>query len=87
MGDFTTRFNFDPLDYALSGGEDYTLLVTISPDHADNIENAFKKEFKRPLFAIGEITVNNQIELVYPSGETKSLALTGWDHFKAKENE
>ncbi len=87
LKDFAGRFNFDPLAYALSGGEDYTLLVTISPDHADSIENAFKKEFKRSLFAIGEITANNQIELVYPSGETKPLALTGWDHFKAKENE
>jgi thiamine-monophosphate kinase len=81
------RFDFDPLDYALSGGEDYTLLGTIAPQSADKITNAFKQEFKRPLFAIGEITAKNQIELVYADGETKPLALTGWDHFKAKENE
>ena len=87
LKDFGIRFDFDPLDYALSGGEDYTLLGTIAPERADKIANAFKEEFKRPLFAIGEITAKNQIELIYADGETKPLALTGWDHFKAKENE
>ena len=87
LKDFCTRFDFDPIDYALSGGEDYTLLCTIAPQHADNISSAFEKEFKHPLFAIGEITVKKQIEVVYPDGEIKPLAPTGWDHFKAKENE
>lgn len=83
LKDFALRFDFDPLDYALSGGEDYTLLVTISPDGADRIENAFNKRFNRPLFAIGEIIAKKRIELSYQNGETKPLALTGWDHFKA----
>jgi thiamine-monophosphate kinase len=87
LKDFCTRFDFDPIDYALSGGEDYTLLCTIAPQNADKIAIAFKKEFKRPLFAVGEITSKEQIEMVYPDGETKPLTPTGWDHFKAKENE
>ena len=87
LKDFCTRFDFDPIDYALSGGEDYTLLCTIAPANADKISSAFEKEFKRPLFAIGEITAKKQIEVVYPDGKTKPLTPTGWDHFKAKENE
>ncbi len=87
LKDFCTRFDFDPIDYALAGGEDYTLLCTISADNADEIANAFEKEFNHSLFAIGEITAKKQIELVYPDGETKPLTPTGWDHFKAKENE
>ena len=87
LKDFCIRFDFDSIDYALSGGEDYTLLCTIAPQNADKIASAFEKEFKRPLFAIGEITSKEQIELVYPDGETKPLTPTGWDHFKAKENE
>ena len=87
LKDFGSRFNFKPLEYALSGGEDYTLLVTIAPGNADKIKRHFENEFKRPLFAIGEITAKKQIELVYPDGETKPLAPTGWDHFKVKENE
>ena len=87
LKDFCTRFDFDPIDYALSGGEDYTLLCTIAPANADKISSAFEKEFKRPLFAIGDIIVKEKIELVYPDDQTKPLTLTGWDHFKAKENE
>ncbi|MGD9412006.1 MAG: thiamine-phosphate kinase, partial [Desulfobacterales bacterium] len=87
LKDFCSRFDFNPIDYALSGGEDYTLLCTIAPQNSDKIANAFEREFNRPLFAIGEITAEKQIKIVYPNGETKPLALTGWDHFKAKENE
>jgi thiamine-monophosphate kinase len=84
---FCTRFDFNPIDYALSGGEDYTLLCTIAAENADQIAGAFEREFKRPLFAIGEITAKKQIDVIYPDGKTKPLIPTGWDHFKAKENE
>jgi thiamine-monophosphate kinase len=87
LKDFGIRFDSVPLDYALSGGEDYTLLGTIAPQNAAKIASTFKKEFKHPLFVIGEITAKEQLELAYPDGETKPLTLTGWDHFKAKENE
>ena len=87
LQDFCSRFNFDPIDFALSGGEDYTLLCTIASEKADKIASAFKKEFKRPLSAIGEITAKKQIEVVYPDGNILPLTPTGWDHFKAKKNE
>jgi len=84
LRDFCTRFDFDPIDYALAGGEDYTLLCTTAPESADRIADAFAKEFKRPLFKIGEITAENQLALVYPDAKTKPIALTGWDHFRTK---
>jgi thiamine-monophosphate kinase len=87
LKDFCTRLDFRPLEFALSGGEDYTLLCTISPHRADKIAQAFQKEFKRPLFPIGEIIDQKKIELVYPDGKTKPITPTGWDHFKAKEDE
>jgi thiamine-monophosphate kinase len=85
--DFCTRFDFDPIEYALTGGEDYTLLCTITPESANQIANAFEKEFKRPLFQIGEITAEKQLMLVYPDAKTKPITPTGWDHFRTKENE
>ncbi len=84
---FCARFDFDPVAYALSGGEDYTLLCTISPDHAADIAHAFEQRFKRPLLAIGEIIEGDQMTLIYPDGTTKPITPTGWDHFKVKENE
>jgi len=83
LKDFCSRFDFDPVQYALSGGEDYTLLCTIAPENADKIASDFEKEFNRPLFAIGEITAGQQLEIIYPDGTANPLALTGWDHFKA----
>ena len=87
LKDFCTRLDLDPLEFALSGGEDYTLLCTISANSADNIANAFQKEFNRPLFPIGEIIDPKTMDLVYPDGKTKPIVPTGWDHFKAKEDE
>lgn len=87
LQEFCARFKFDPIDYALAGGEDYTLLCTIAPESANQIANAFAKEFKRPLFEIGEITAEQQLTLVYPDAKTKPITATGWDHFKVKENE
>ena len=79
---FCSQFHFDPVAYALSGGEDYTLLVTAAAEAADNIAAAFQKEFKRPLFDIGEITDTGQMELILPDGKTQTISSTGWDHFK-----
>lgn len=87
LKDFCARFNFDPVDCALSGGEDYTLLCTVSPDRAAEIAKAFEQKFRRPLFAVGEITEGKQIALVYPDGRTKPITPTGWDHFRVEKNE
>ena len=87
LKDFCARLDLSPLEFALSGGEDYTLLCTIASHSADKIANAFQKEFSRPLFPIGEILDQEKIELIYPDGKTKPITPTGWDHFKAKEDE
>ena len=79
---FCEQFNFEPLAYALSGGEDYTLLVTAAGESADQIAREFQDQFKRPLYAIGEITDSGQMELAWPDGSIKTITSTGWDHFK-----
>ena len=82
LNQFCRQFDGDPVDYALSGGEDYTLLCTIEPDEADIIAEQFKKEFMRPLFRIGEITRSKKLEVLHPDGTFKRIIPTGWDHFK-----
>ena len=80
---FCDRFDFDPVEYALAGGEDYTLVCTIVPEKAEAIANAFQAEFQRPLFEIGEITDNeHQMELVLQNCNIKNITPTGWNHFK-----
>jgi len=80
---FCEQFNFDPVEYALSGGEDYTLLCTVSPEKAAAVAGSFKKMFNRPLFKIGEITSGKKLKINYPDGSTKMFRRTGWNHFKA----
>ncbi|QTA85277.1 thiamine-phosphate kinase [Desulfonema magnum] len=79
---FCTRFDADPLEYALGGGEDYMLLCTISPDKADSVARDYLKKFGQPIYPIGEITDSGETELVFPDGRIKSVAPSGWNHFK-----
>ena len=81
---FCSKFDFDPLEYALSGGEDYTLLCTIAPESAEETAAKFQAEFKRPLFLIGEINDKSGLTLTSPNGSSKPIALTGWNHFTSE---
>jgi thiamine-monophosphate kinase len=79
---FCTRFDFDPVEYALAGGEDYTLLCTISPDRVDHIAANYLRRFRNPLYQIGEITDSGKMELFLSNGQIRSFTPSGWDHFK-----
>ena len=78
---FCGRFDFDPIEYALSGGEDYTLLCTIAAENAEETASRFQAEFNRPLFLIGEINDKSGLTLTCPDGSSKGIAPTGWNHF------
>jgi len=84
---FCSRFDFDPVEYALSGGEDYTLLCSLAPQNAADTAAKFQAEFKRPLFRIGEINDSKRLDLIYPDGSSKHITSTGWNHFKAGQEE
>jgi len=79
---FCERFTFDPIPYALAGGEDYMLLCTIRSDAVEKIAEAFRGEFGKPLFIIGEITDSKKIELLNPDGSITECTPSGWNHFK-----
>jgi thiamine-monophosphate kinase len=82
LEEFCGQFGFETVDFALSGGEDYTLLCTVAPAEADRIAGEFQAKFRRPLFRIGEITAEKKMELIYPDGTSRPIAPTGWDHFR-----
>lgn len=82
LREFCTRFEMDPVSFALAGGEDYTLLCTADAGTVDAIVHRFEKRFKLPLFVIGEMTGTAGIDLVTTDGESTRIDSTGWDHFK-----
>ncbi len=79
---FCARFDFDPVEYAFAGGEDYTLLCTISPEKVNHIAANYVKRFRNPLYQIGEITDSGKMELILSNGQIRSFTPSGWDHFK-----
>ncbi len=81
---FCDRFGFDPVGFALAGGEDYTLIFTVAPQKMETIIENYSKTFKQPLFPIGETTVPGRMELIDPGGRVKNLSPSGWDHFKLR---
>jgi thiamine-monophosphate kinase len=83
---FCARFGFDPVEFALIGGEDYSLLVTVPEVHADAVAEGYLNRFQRPLYPLGEITDSDKIELIADNGRLREVPPTGWDHFRSGKN-
>ena len=79
---FCNQFGFDAVEYALAGGEDYTLVVTIATDQAEAVQKSYEKHFGKPLFELGEITDTCRLELVDSAGRIRPAVAEGWNHFK-----
>ncbi len=79
---FCRRFGFNPVDWALAGGEDYTLLFTVASAEADAVARDYVAAFGQELHRIGEITASGKIELIDGNGRSRVIVPTGWDHFK-----
>ncbi len=54
--DYCERWDLDPIDTALSGGEDYELLFATDSGECTQIMHAFRQEFRTPITVIGEFT-------------------------------
>jgi thiamine-monophosphate kinase len=73
----------DSVDWALSGGEDFELLVAVAPRVFPRVAAAFARRFGRPLLRVGHLTEQPGVELLGENGARRALGATGWDHFSA----
>ena len=73
------NFTEEPLELALSGGEDYELLFTASAEVIEGV----KRAASCPVTVIGEIVAGKkgEITLVDRKGKPVSLDRRGWEHF------
>ena len=79
---FCERFGFDPAEFALAGGEDYTLLFTVPTEDMGDLEQRYRAEFGSGIRILGEMTDTGELELVAGDGKTRPLARSGWNHFR-----
>lgn len=73
----------DPLDWALWGGEDYELMLTLHPGSVSQASKAVLALGATSLTVVGEVTEGESIVLVRPGGAREPLAFGGYDHFPA----
>lgn len=65
------------LHYALSGGEDYEILFTVTPARMKSLA-----ALRIPVTEIGTVTEGNAMRLVNATGRKVPLQPTGYNHFK-----
>jgi thiamine-monophosphate kinase len=70
---------FDPLAFALHGGDDYELLFTVPRRLAKKIPT---QHLGVRLTPIGEIIRQRKVSLVDKAGRAATLDPRGWDHFR-----
>lgn len=71
------KFKINPITCALSGGEDYELLFTVSPSDFNTIQ------YMPDVFIVGEIkNVKEGVRLLSSGGSYHQITAQGWNHFK-----
>jgi len=70
-----------PLDWALSGGEDYQLLFTAGEQQVATLCNLVKEKTGRELFAVGHI-VEGQGVFLEDAGQRREISYRGYEHFR-----
>jgi thiamine-monophosphate kinase len=82
LSDLKQVLSIDPLELALSGGEDYELLATVRPGAIDEAAAKVRDRFGTALTDIGEMRFGHGVMAVDADGSEKPLEPKGWDHFR-----
>jgi thiamine-monophosphate kinase len=81
LSELSSELELEPLELALSGGEDYELLATVRPGAVEEAAAKVRDRFGTPLTDIGEITLGEGVVAVEAGGAEHALEPKGWDHF------
>ncbi len=67
--------------WALSGGEDYRLLLTVAPDQLEALQDLVQREPGRELYPVGRIVAEPGVRLL-DGATSREIADLGYDHFR-----
>ncbi|MCX7984155.1 MAG: thiamine-phosphate kinase [Bacteroidetes bacterium] len=76
------RYHWNADELALTGGEDYCLLLTVDRSHYTILAEKFMERFKRPLYHIGTIEEQSFGLQYYKRDTPVVLSKRGFDHFQ-----
>jgi thiamine-monophosphate kinase len=85
VAEIATAAGLDPLQLAVSGGEDYELLATLPTQRLDEALARVDAAGETALTAIGEVCEGEGVEIRLPGGGR--LEAAGYDHFAARSHE
>jgi thiamine-monophosphate kinase len=74
------RLHRSPVDWALSGGEDYQLLFTAPAAKGETLKALVQEKTGREIFRIGRIVEGKGVQLCGLSGK-REVSYAGFDHF------
>ncbi len=81
--DYAEARRENPFELALTGGEDYELLITVSPKNKTKVERLVRS-FDCRLSRIGRIqSPQRGLTVIGPDGSSHKLAITSYRHFEA----
>ncbi len=69
----------DARSYALDGGEDFELLVTVAPRAFRHLAGRFERRFGKPLLPVGRLEAEPGVRLA-GEGRASALVAAGYDH-------
>ena len=78
---FCKTHQINPTELALSGGEDYVLLLTIQTEAFEDIAKNFMDEFQKPLYPIGKIEDGTPEINYYKDNKKVENISKGYSHF------
>ena len=70
----------DPFDWVLRGGEDYALILAVSPRQTDRVMRRAEGRAGCELRAVGRFTARRGSHYIIRGGKRLRLRAMGWDH-------
>ncbi|MEJ2722563.1 MAG: thiamine-phosphate kinase, partial [bacterium] len=78
---YCEKYGVDPADVAMTGGEDYALVLAVEPRAAADLAHRIRSSLRVPAAVIGQFTRRAGVyERVDAGGGRRTFSPTGWDH-------
>ncbi len=84
LKEVASRLNFDPLQPALRGGEDYHLLFTSPAANSGRLEQLVKEKTGKDIYRVGKIIAGDGVKLRGNNGQTSDITFQGYEHNSSK---